>query len=102
MASTRVIVFASFLPRPGQESEVEKVLRGMVSPTRREPGCITYDLYRAAEGGGSFHLFEIYNDRSALDAHRATEHYKAYRARIADLLAEPIKVHVLDQLDVRG
>ena len=102
MAVAPVTVFASFLPKPGQEREVEQVLQGMVGPTRAEPGCRRYDLYRAAEGAASFHLFEIYADRAALDAHRATEHYRAYRARIQDLLAEPIKVNMLTGVDTRA
>jgi quinol monooxygenase YgiN len=101
MADAPIVVFASFTPKPGQEKEVEQVLRGMVGPTRNETGCRRYDLYRAAEGAATFHLFEIYADRPALEAHRATDHYKAYRARIQDLLAEPIKVNVLSGVDVR-
>lgn len=102
MADASITVFASFVPKAGQEKDIEQVLRGMVAPTRNEPGCRRYDLYRAAEGAAGFHLFEIYADRAALDAHRATEHYKAYRARITDLLAEPIKVNVLSGLDIRA
>lgn len=101
MATEPVTVFASFVPKPGQERAVEGVLRGMVGPTRQEPGCWVYDLYRSAEGPATFHLFERYADRAALDAHRQTAHYRDYRARIADLLAEPIRVVLLTPLDVR-
>ena len=102
MSTEAVIVFASFFPKPGQEDAVEQLLRGMTTPTRQEPGCQTYDLYRSAQAPVSFHLFERYRDQAALDAHRNTEHYKAYRARIPELLADPIKVQVLQGLDVRA
>ena len=98
MTDKRVAIFASFAPKPSHEQQVEETLRGMVAPTRREPGCITYDLYRAQSG--SFHLFETYRDQAAVEAHRATAHYKAYRARIADLLAEPIGVVILNGVDI--
>jgi quinol monooxygenase YgiN len=74
----------------------------MVAPTRAEPGNLRYDLYRTNTGADSFHFFEIYADQAALDAHRATGHYKAYRASIPDHLAEPIGVKVLSGLDVAG
>ena len=98
MSDKPVIVFASFHPKPGMEARVEQILRGMVGPTRREPGNEVYDLYKTAgDGDGplSFHLFERYEDADALQAHRETEHYKAYRAEIPDFLAEPIGVLVL-------
>jgi quinol monooxygenase YgiN len=98
MGDGRVAIFASFVPKPDHERQVETVLRGMVAQTRLEPGCLLYDLYRA-QAGNSLHLFEVYRDRTAVDAHRATEHYKEYRTTISDLLAEPIAVAVLDEVD---
>jgi len=95
-----VTVFASFAPKPGKEAEVEKILRVMTGPTRAEPGNRIYNLYKDANGG--FHLFELYADQAAVEAHRATAHYKAYRAAVADLLAEPIGVKILTGLDVKG
>jgi len=95
-----ITVIARFTARAGQEAAVEQVLRGMVGPTRNEPGCACYDLYRVKDAPAQFVLFEIYQGSAALEAHRATEHYKSYRARIADLLSEPIGVTVLNGLDV--
>ena len=97
--STLVSVIATFIPKPGQDKGVEQVLRGMVSPTRNEPGCNRYDLYCTKDSPASYVLFEIYKDQAALEAHRGTEHYKSYRARIPELLSEPIKVQVLTGLD---
>ena len=102
MSQLPVIVFASFRPKPGQEAAVEKILKGMVGPTRDEPGNEIYDLYKKTEAPASYHLFERYADQAALQAHRETAHYKAYRASIVDHLAEPIGVVVLGAVDVKG
>ena len=102
MSGNPVIVFASFLPKPEQEDEVKKILNNMVGPTRAEPGNEIYDVYQKngdAENPTSFHLFERYSDGDALQHHRETDHYKAYRAKIVDYLAEPIGVLVLDAVD---
>ena len=56
MADAPITVFASFVPKAGQQEEVAQVLRGMVGPTRKEPGCRRYDLYCAAEGAVVSHL----------------------------------------------
>lgn len=98
--SVKIIVFASFTPKSGAEATVEGILQAMVAPTRNEPGCERYDLFRIKESDASFHLFEIYEDAAALDHHRGTEHYKNYRAVIADNLSEDIAVKVLSGIDV--
>ena len=96
-------VVARFQPKPDAAAEVERILRGMIAPTRAEPGCQRYDLYRTGspESAG-YCLIERYVDEAALQAHRETAHYKAYRAAIADLLAQPIDVALLAPLDVAG
>lgn len=95
---SKVIVFASFIPKDGGDAGVEEILKGMVKPTRSEPGCEVYDLFRSTEEPLTYHLFEVYRDRAALEAHRETPHYKAYRSKVPDLLAEPIGVKVLENV----
>ena len=93
-----ISVFASFYPHPESADAFLELMDGMVTGTRAEPGCLRYDLFTAT-ADDSYHLFEIYADNDALEAHRATDHYKAYRAAAPDLLAEPIGVLVLDPID---
>jgi quinol monooxygenase YgiN len=95
-----VIVFASFTPKPEALATVEQMLGSMVTATRQEPGNLEYDLYRSTSEPTTLHIFEVYTDSAALDAHRASDHYKAYRAKITDYLAEPIGVKVLQGIDV--
>lgn len=103
MDEAAIAVIATFHPRPDAVDETLEVLRGMVGPTRDEPGNSVYDLYREdGDGTIAFHLFEVYDDDDALQAHRGTDHYVAYRAAIGDLLAEPIGVSVLQPVDVAG
>ena len=96
-------IIARFQPRSGAAAEVERILRGMIAPTRAEPGCQRYDLYRTGnpEAAG-YCLIERYADEVAIQAHRESVHYKAYRAAITDLLAQPIDVALLAALDVAG
>src|SRR6266571_5442977 len=38
--------------REGQETLLEAELRALVAPTRKEDGCLGYDLYHAADAPG--------------------------------------------------
>lgn len=95
-------VFASFSPYAHKVDELRSTLDTMVVASREEPGCVRYDLYQSSDERIRFHLFEQYADSDALEAHRASEHYKAYRAKLPDLLEAPIEVTVLTGLDVAG
>jgi quinol monooxygenase YgiN len=94
-------VFASFVAIPGKEEELAELLRWMADQSRKEPGCRQFDLYRAEPDGGlSYHFIEHFNNAAAIDAHRATSHYKEYRSRVADLIEGGVGVVVLAPIDV--
>ena len=73
--------------RQGQEILLEAELRALVSPTRKEEGCITYDLYRSAEAPGAFWLREVWASREHHTVHRWTPHFLRWNARKDALLA---------------
>jgi len=60
-------IIARFQPRPGAADSVERILRGMIAPTRGEPGCQRYDLYRtgSVEAAG-YCLIERCADEAAV------------------------------------
>jgi (4S)-4-hydroxy-5-phosphonooxypentane-2,3-dione isomerase len=55
----------------------------------REPGNVRFDVLRSVEEPDRFLLYEWYVDEDAARAHKATAHYDAWRAAVADWLVEP-------------
>ncbi|WP_028536434.1 putative quinol monooxygenase [Paludibacterium yongneupense] len=96
-----ISVFASLVPKPEHVADVEAELKRMVAATRAEVGNRRYDLFRQADGEAGFHLFEAYADQAAIDAHRTSAHFLAYRAKMADWLSEPPAVKVLLAIDAQ-
>lgn len=94
-----VTVIARFTPTPESAGRLRGLLKGMVAPTRAEAGCHSYDLFATQGDGAEFVLVECYQDSSALAAHRASTHYRNYRAQLPELLASPISVTVLAPVD---
>jgi quinol monooxygenase YgiN len=74
-------------PREGQEMLLEAELRALVAPTRREEGCLRYDLHRVAEGPAAFLLHEIWETREDHTRHTKTSHFLRWDARKDALLA---------------
>lgn len=93
-----VAVIARFMPRPQARSALRALLDAMITATRAEDGCRSYDLYESADGG-ELVVFERYRSRIALDEHRSSPHYLNYRAKVSELLTRPIAVTVLAPLD---
>jgi quinol monooxygenase YgiN len=73
--------------RTGHEPFLEAELRALVPPTRREEGCLQYDLHRAADGSGTFLLHEVWETREHHTAHTKTDHFLRWDARKDALLA---------------
>ena len=68
-------------PRDGQELMLEAELRALISPTRKEEGCLQYDLHRSAEGPTAYLLHEIWATREHHTAHTKTDHFLRWNAR---------------------
>ena len=74
-------------PRDGQDMMLEAELRALIGPTRKEEGCLRYDLHRSAEGPGAYLLHEIWETREHHTAHTKTDHFLRWNARKDALLA---------------
>jgi len=83
-AVTLIVLLKS---REGQEPLLEAELRALVGPTRREDGCITYDLHRGSDVPGTFLLHEVWASREHHRLHTQTAHFIRWDARKDALLA---------------
>jgi quinol monooxygenase YgiN len=74
-------------PRESQEFLLEAELRALIAPTRKEAGCLRYDLHKSLEGPPAFLLHEIWETREDHTAHTKTDHFLRWNARKDALLA---------------
>jgi quinol monooxygenase YgiN len=78
-------VIARALARAGKENQLRNALVGMLTPTRAEPGCRLYQLYKS-NNRGLFYFHEEWESQAALDRHTETPHYKQLAHSIRDFL----------------
>lgn len=57
--------------------------------SRKEQGIARFDLVQDREDSTRFVLVEAYRSESATLAHKATQHYEAWRVAVEPMLAEP-------------
>lgn len=62
--------------RPDDRQRVYELITALAHASRQEPGCVTY-IPHAVEGEpDTIVVYEQYRDQQALDAHRASKHFK--------------------------
>ena len=70
-------VIAHIRAREDKQDELRELLAGLVGPTRRESGCIRYQLCRNNADSRDFTFVEEWESEAALDAHLKKPHLQA-------------------------
>jgi (4S)-4-hydroxy-5-phosphonooxypentane-2,3-dione isomerase len=84
---------------PAKVEAFSELVRFNAANSRKEPGCLKFDVLRGAENPLLFRLHEVYRDEAAFKAHQQTAHYARWRAEIEALQASPRsseKLHAFD------
>jgi len=93
----KVHVIARFVAREEKESQLRALLQGMLTPTRAESGCESYELYES-DSRGRFYLYEIWESQAALDRHLATPHFQRLKQVGGELVKEPFEVNIVKEV----
>ena len=97
--STPLTVIARMQARPDRIEDLRVELDNLIAATRREAGCINYDLHVHADDPTVFAFHETWADRDAWEAHDDADHVHAFRAAAGELLAGEVRVDPLHKLD---
>lgn len=85
----RIALLAELEIKPeALEAFLERVHRHGEDCTRREPGCLRFDVMRPGGQANRVLLYEVYADEAALEAHRTSDHMARYRADTAEMVAD--------------
>jgi quinol monooxygenase YgiN len=87
-----VRVVAHITARSETLAEVRAIVTGYVEPTRKEPGCLRYELLQNNADPCEFTFVEEWSSDEALDVHLQTPHLVNGSARLALLVARPVSV----------
>ncbi|WP_295458204.1 putative quinol monooxygenase [uncultured Thiodictyon sp.] len=87
-----VHIVARFVARPECVGELRTLLLGLLAPTRREAGCLRYELLTNTADPTDFTFVEEWADDAAIDAHLETAHLKGTVVQSQPLLAADLDV----------
>ena len=87
-------IFVTIQIKPGFSDRFREASFGDAQGSvRDEPGCFRFDILQDDSDPNRFHLYEVYVDQAAYEAHRETPHYKKWRSTVLDWFdGEPQRV----------
>lgn len=76
-----LIVAGTVRVPPAKVDAFRPHMSAMMAATRAEDGCIAYSYAEDVAEPGLIHVFEVWRDAAALDAHFQAPHMAEWRAR---------------------
>ena len=73
-----IVLIAKSVVAEKNVAEFLQLAKKMVDETRKEAGCIFYDLVQDTNEQGVFYFVEKYVDQQAVDAHTSSAYFKTY------------------------
>ncbi|MEB3173991.1 MAG: putative quinol monooxygenase [Cyanobacteriota bacterium] len=85
-SSAPVRVVARVLAQPDKIPMAGKILQTLMIQSRRESGCLQYDVLQNRDDPADFTTVEHWQDQTCLDRHFQTPHFQTAVAQLAALL----------------
>jgi quinol monooxygenase YgiN len=63
------ICISQMTAKAGKEKELISALQALIESTRKEPGCITYELWQDVNNPRSFIMYERFKNQETFDLH---------------------------------
>ena len=71
----KVVLIVHFTVNPGSEQTARRLMKGMETETRKEPGCRAYVGLQSRDNPLAFSFYEEYDDQATMDAHWASPYF---------------------------
>jgi quinol monooxygenase YgiN len=80
--------------KAGKERDVETVFAPCLTATKKEPGCLAYELNRDTEDPSTYVMYEKFKSVAALEEHLKQDHTRKLLEALEPLTDGEIKAHV--------
>lgn len=73
---SKINIVAKFKSKPECKAELLEILHKVIDDSRKEEGCVQYDLHVDSKDDLKFILIEIWRSQHDIDLHCETAHFK--------------------------
>jgi quinol monooxygenase YgiN len=85
-------VFVRLHAKEGEEQAVEAALHEVMGPSRKEPGCLSFHLFRSMRDRRLFYIHSSWKDEAAFQEHAQFPHTELFLKKVDALLDQPREV----------
>ena len=93
-----VVLVVTWMAKIGRETDVVSIFSALTEESRKEVGCVTYQVHRHKTEPRRFFIYEQYKDDGALEAHRAAPHFLKYARKASPKVADRVEGHLYEPL----
>ncbi len=93
-----IVLAVTWVARTGREAEVAALLSKLTEESRKEPGCVMYQVHRHRTEPRRFFIYEQYKDDAAIEAHRAAPHFLQYARKDLPKMADRTEGNLYEPL----
>ena len=98
MNTRYLTVLALVKAQPGREQKVREELLSLVAPSRKDEGCVSYELHQGAGDRALFYFHENWTSKELLDRHLQTPHVQSVLGRVGQMVAEPPQIMLWEKI----
>ena len=95
---SKLTVVATVVAKTDSVQDVKNALLKLIEPTRKEAGCIEYNLHQDNEDPAVFIFYETWESFACLEKHLSSDHFKSYVDAAGCLIANKV-VHKMTQIE---
>ncbi|GFO56624.1 antibiotic biosynthesis monooxygenase [Geomonas sp. Red276] len=85
---SKLSIVARLKVKPEAVEQVKSELTKLVAPTRKEEGCLEYNLHQDNDTPELFVFYENWESAAHLDRHKESDHYRHCFGTIGGLIEE--------------
>jgi quinol monooxygenase YgiN len=94
----KLTVVAKITAHEDSVDSVKTELLKLITPTRKEEGCIEYSLHQDNADPTVFIFYETWENAACLDRHMNSEHFREFVAAVGSLLADKV-IHLMTRIE---
>ncbi len=90
------MILAKVFVKPENIEDFISAAQVIIDNTRKEPGCLSYQLYQDPVKKTDFIFVESYKDQAAIDAHFAAPYFKEFGSKAGTMTSAAMEIRIVD------
>lgn len=92
-----IVIIARLTTKPGQRDRVVEIARPCIEATRKEEGCLSYELFKSTENENELVFVERWSGReTGIEVHQKTAHLAKFKEDRAPYVEGPSQLTILE------